>query len=82
MYSGTDPSKWPEGLDDFVREVTALRELSLYEERRSILDKFFESALKRISIEENLKVSLFLFIFIYSLKMHKKTHKIRHTYFS
>ena len=53
---GTNPSLWPQGLDEFVSEIVGLKELSLYEERREILNEFFDAALKRINIEKNLKV--------------------------
>lgn len=54
--TGTNPSIWPLGLDEFVNEICSLRELSLYEERREILDDFFQSASDRISSEYNLAV--------------------------
>eukprot|EP01083_Nonionella_stella_P029492 81171_1 len=53
---GTDPSLWPNGLDEFIAEITSLRELSLYEERHSILNQFFIHALKRIESENDLKL--------------------------
>merc|ERR1712176_1221477 len=53
---GTNAAQWPLDLDKFVLEICNMGQLSLYEERRELLNEFFDSATKRISIEKDIKL--------------------------
>ena len=70
---GNDPDEWPDKIDEFINYMYKLPELSAYEERRDILDTFFNKAINRLENTSDLKVKHY---HLKLLAIFKKIRKI------